>query len=152
MPLSADAFADMLKGLSSRLMEDEKLVESKKVADIVRELVEENFSDETDRHHNAWLPRKGDPKHLPLRKSYDMFTAATKRGATGNVEEIDSESITVGVNGEIPYAKYQQFGTSRIPAREYMYVHKNDLPRLEPPIEELHKRFMNEQVFVYRDL
>jgi phage gpG-like protein len=152
MPLSADAFADMLKGLNRRLMSDEKRKESEEVAGIVRELVEENFSDETDRHHNPWLPRKGNPQHLPLRKSYDMFNAATRRGSTGNVEEIEADSITVGVNGEIHYAKYQQFGTSRIPAREYMYVHKNDLPKLEPPVEDLHNRFMNDQVFIYRDL
>jgi len=40
-----------------------------------------------------------------------------------NIEQIDDEGITVG--SAVPYAKYHQFGTSRMPAREIF---------VEPPL------------------
>jgi phage gpG-like protein len=38
---------------------------------------------------------------------------------------------------DIEYAKYQQFGTSRIPAREFYYVHEENLESIRKPFEDL---------------
>ena len=152
MAISAENFAKMIRGLNPKLKDFEKRPELEDLAEVVRTKVVENFADETDRHHNAWLPRVGNPKHLPLRKTFNMFNAATKKGSTGNVEIIRSDELIVGVNSEIPYAKYQQFGNGRVPAREYLYVHKADLPDLDKPVEDFQNRFVEAQIKEHQDL
>jgi phage gpG-like protein len=49
--------------------------------------------------------------------------------------EIGPRSMRAGV--DIEYAKYQQFGTSRIPAREFYYVHEENLESIRKPFEDL---------------
>jgi phage gpG-like protein len=139
----------MLRRLNDEAIADEKREESKEIAALVRDQVIENFYSESDSDGNSWLPRKGNPAHLPLRLSWRMFAAGTVKGAPGSIEEITNEEILVGINGSVvKYAAVQQFGTrdGRVPAREYYYVKIEDLVKLEPPIHDALMRILDHQV------
>lgn len=149
MAIDALDFARMLRGLNREAMKDEKLEEGKEVAARVRDQVIENFLNESDSEGNTWLPRKGNPKHLPLRLTWTMYAAATVRKAPGSIEQIKHDEIIVGIDGAyVKYAAVQQFGTrdGRVPAREYLYVKIEDLVKLEEPVENVLNRVIDFQV------
>lgn len=89
-------------------------------------------------HAPATVARYG--PHPLLILSGKMLRASTTRGAEGQTETIGPRDLRLGVT--IPYAKYQQFGTSRIPAREFYYVHEENLESIREPFEDLCFEFL----------
>lgn len=57
-----------------------------------------------------------------LRRNGYLERAASEEGAQGNITEVTANSLTLGVDDRsIPYAGYQQLGTTFIPARPYIF-------------------------------
>ena len=153
MSMTANGFAKMLRGINPKVIQESKQEEFSEVASRVRDQVIENFYNEKDSTGNSWQPRKGNPKHLPLRLSWTMFAAATVKGAPGGMEIIMNDEILVGISGEIvKYASTHQFGSrnGKVPAREYYFVREDDLHKLEEPIEDALMRILDEQVIMAR--
>lgn len=72
----------------------------------------------------------------------DLFNATAVRGSPGQINQIEPQSITVGVSGEeIPYAETHQFGDRvylpdilreiDIPARPYVYATEQTIDQAE---------------------
>lgn len=57
---------------------------------------------------------------MPLLRTGKLYSAATRRGAPGNVFETRPMGISLGVDtATVPYAIYQHQGTATIPARPW---------------------------------
>lgn len=70
-----------------------------------------------------WAPRKDNLPHPLLRKTGKMHLAATRLGAPGNISEAGHRHLTFGVEGSVvDYANYQQYGTSKMVARPYIWI------------------------------
>ena len=102
--------------------------------------IKDNFTKTRDSSSAIWPPhapytvqRYG--PHPLLILSGRMLAASTQRGADGGRMEIGPRSMRAGV--DIEYAKHHQFGTSRIPAREFYYVHEENLESIRKPFEDL---------------
>lgn len=96
-------------------------------------MIEGNFTREEDSEGNHWLPHSPvttakHGEHDLLRLSYDMFSAAVNPDDGNAVKELGDREVTFGVDGTvIPYARAQNQGYGRIPAREYFYLRARDL-------------------------
>ncbi len=102
--------------------------------------IKDNFTKTRDSSSAIWPPHAPSTiqrygPHPLLILSGRMLSASTQRGADGGRMEIGPRSMRAGV--DIEYAKYQQFGTSRIPAREFYYVHEENLESIRKPFEDL---------------
>jgi hypothetical protein len=102
--------------------------------------IKDNFTKTRDSSSAIWPPHAPSTvqrygPHPLLILSGRMLAASTQRGADGGRMEIGPRSMRAGV--DIEYAKYQQFGTSRIPAREFYYVHEENLESIRKPFEDL---------------
>jgi hypothetical protein len=70
-----------------------------------------------------WAPRKDNLPHPLLRKTGKMHLATTRLGAPGNISIAGERELTFGVDGSVvDYANYQQYGTSRMVARPYIWI------------------------------
>lgn len=83
--------------------------------------VRDNFTSSATPEGRNWPPRKhrGDG-HPLLIDTGKMMQAATGGGA-GHVTQVQNDELTVGVDdSKVPYAKYHNEGTRRLPRREFM--------------------------------
>jgi hypothetical protein len=91
--------------------------------------VEYAFASRTSPDGQVWAPRKDSLPHPLLIKSGAMYAAATGRGS-GFADLSTFNSIQMGITpGLVDHDKYQQFGTSRIPARPYMGMRESTVDR-----------------------
>lgn len=147
MSMSVESFAAMVRGLGRAVEADPMDREQQEIAALVRDEVVNNFQREEDGEGQSWAPRVGNPRHLPLRETYAMYAAATVRGAPGNIEIRTRQELVVGVSGaEIDYAAKQNYGTAKIPAREYLYIRKIRFTRVEQPAVDGLKRILDRQI------
>ena len=65
--------------------------------------------------YSKWPPRKMPAPHPLLRDTGKLYNSWTKSGAAGNITRISKKSLQFGTN--IEYAKYHEYGTSKMPAR-----------------------------------
>lgn len=55
--------------------------------------------------------------------SGDLFFAAATSAGVGNINQLGPQELLVGVMaGSVPYAAYHQHGTSKMPARPFIYA------------------------------
>ncbi len=93
---------------------------------IIAQGIAANFEARGTPGGTPWPPRVDNLPHPLLEKSGDMRLAAT--GGPGSVSETNDRELIVGVSIDaIPYAGFQNRGTQRIPAREYMGVNSGVL-------------------------
>lgn len=83
-----------------------------------------NYLGEVDSDGNKWPPRKDNLPHPLLRKTLAMYGASVNPSASSHYfEQLSGEELYSGVDdSSIHYAKYQNYGTSRIPPREFIFV------------------------------
>lgn len=130
----AERFADFLRSLDSAQKYDDFDDEKASISNIVSTAQIGNFDRESDETGNPWAPRKADYPHPPLRDTLKMYAAATDPFAEGSVKAMGFRSVTVGIDDSVvPYAKYQQFGTSNMPARKFFYLREQDYEKLISP-------------------
>lgn len=88
---------------------------------VLRGSFEVNFATTSSPHGGRWKPRKDNLPHPLLRKTFAMYFAATDRNAEGHIADYGRREMQEGIDSSvIVYAGYQNFGTSRIPARRYI--------------------------------
>lgn len=82
--------------------------------------IEKNFALERTPGDAGWPPRKDDKPHPLLDETGKMYRAATKEEAEGNITEIGSQGLIIGIDGEVvDYAVFHMTGTSRMPSRRF---------------------------------
>ncbi|WP_417744841.1 hypothetical protein [Rosistilla oblonga] len=97
----------------------------------------DNWTRQQNKDGSPWAPRAGNPPNPPLIKTGAMFGAATDDQADGNIREVSDRSAKTGINSAaVPWAPMQQFGTSRIPARQYFFLYGPDRVKVRPPIQQ----------------
>lgn len=70
--------------------------------------------------YGEWKAHKY-PGKTTLRATDKMFSAAAVQNSPGNVEVLDYNRIVWGVSDtEIPYAKFHQEGTKKMPQRQFI--------------------------------
>lgn len=105
------------------------------LAVIVQESVENNFQRQTDVTGSFWPPRKDNLPHPLLIKTGKMKDAAT--GGRGHYKRAQRKGLQMGVKPDkVPYAKYHQHGTARLPQRQYFYLHSSDRARFRKLFHE----------------
>jgi hypothetical protein len=95
------------------------------ITELVYAGVQRNYDEKVDSNGIPWAPHA--PMtialygvHPLLILSGTMWVASTMTGVEGNYLEVSDRQIVTGV--DLPYAANQQFGTDRIPAREFYYI------------------------------
>jgi phage gpG-like protein len=105
------------------------------VGDVFREAQANNFARASNESNASWPPRKHKYPWPILRKTRRMHNAASRRGAVGNITRTAGKRLVLGIRGsDVPYAKFHQFGTSRLPVRQFFYLRAEDRPLLRPPV------------------
>lgn len=147
---SADKFADMLRSLDAAQKYDELAEEKVSIANIVSTAQIGNFDRESDALGNPWAPRKHNYNHPPLRDTLAMYAAASDPYADGHVRKMGFREVTIGIDDDaVPYAKFQQYGTSSIPARQFMYLREEDFNLLVAPMLSGLARIMQDNARKY---
>jgi phage gpG-like protein len=133
--MSPESFAKMLRRLPADQASDEFESAKDEMAKLFRLAQEDNFIREQDASGRTWARRTRDYPWLTLRKTLKMMKAASIKGAAGNFEEIQHRRLTLGIDGyEVFYAKFHQFGTRRMPARQFLYLRSDDRLGLRGPL------------------
>lgn len=97
------------------------------VVPIVFASVENNYSRQVDSNGAVWPPRKDNLPHPLLILSTAMLDAST--GGIGSLVRYTRDGVEMGVRSDIvPYAEIHQYGSSRIPQRQYFYLNAQDKP------------------------
>ncbi len=102
-------------------------------AQVVGELVSDNFARQEGSVGDTWLPHspttiKIHGPHPLLRLTWTMYAAATNPDDPKAKKLVSEREIVFGIDGtEIPYAITQQKGGGRIPQREFFYVRDQDV-------------------------
>lgn len=88
---------------------------------LVHRDIRAGFNSSADPMNNeSWPLRKRRYPHPILIKSGALMQAATGGGA-GAIQDVKSDSLTVGVNGSlIGYAAFHMFGAGKLPARPFV--------------------------------
>lgn len=100
----------------------------KEVLPIVQSGLYDNFTSAADQDGTPWPPHAPETirrygVHPLLVLSGKLISAATENGASGNISDIQSREMEVGVSkSDVIYAGAQNFGYKRIPPRPYMYA------------------------------
>lgn len=137
MKMTAMQFAQMLKEASQKIREIDATESLRSVIPVVHESVDANFFRQVDKDGRAWPPRKDKLPHPLLIKSGAMLYAAG--GGQGHIEDVQRDKLKMGVNlSVIKYARRQNRGDAEInlPARQYFYLHGEDVPRLRAVFRE----------------
>lgn len=133
--MSPESFARMLRSLPADVANDEFETAKDEMAKLFRWAQEDNFIREQDARGVAWAPRKHDYPWLSLRKTLTMMKAASIKGAKGNYEQIDHRRLTLGIRGyDVFYAKFHQYGTRNMPARQFLFLRTADRLGLRGPL------------------
>jgi phage gpG-like protein len=124
--MTIDQFAIALMGVVEDLENDPFQQPLEACAGALAQGEERAFDSATDASGSPWPPhspytvRKYGP-HPLLILSGAMKRAAT--GGAGNIAQLNGRSLAYGVDQTvIPYAPFQNRGTSRIPRRQFMYI------------------------------
>jgi phage virion morphogenesis protein len=105
------------------------------VGEAFRKAQERNFAREADSSGTQWPPRKHRYPHPILRKTRRMITAATIKGAQGNIAASFGRQLRLGISGSgVPYAKFHQYGTIKLPVRQFFYLRSEDRVLLRPAV------------------
>lgn len=100
----------------------------KEVLPIVQSGLYDNFTAAADQDGTPWPPHAPETvrrygAHPLLVLSGKMIAAVTETGASGNISDIQSRELEVGVSkSDVIYAGAQNFGYGHIPPRPYMYA------------------------------
>ncbi len=94
------------------------------IAQILKSEVSRNFENEKSSFNGSWIPSKRAIKHSS-RTLYDDTTPTNKRKHVTHLQDSiyskhDFNSATVGTNRD--YAKYHQFGTAKMPKRDFVPI------------------------------
>lgn len=133
--MTPEAFAAMCRALPGAVeaASVEKLHET--VGDAFRVAQAGNFEREANSAGTQWPPRKHKYPWPILRKTRRMMTAATTKGAPGNVAGTFGRQLRLGISGSgVPYAKFHQYGTIKLPVRQFFYLRAEDRATLRPPV------------------
>lgn len=123
MSIDARQFAKFLRVLPDAIDADPFVDESEEVAEAFRKGVTDNFIRQADSRNITWPPRRILVSHPPLRRTLKMFRAATSRGAPGAIQEIRHRRVRLAIDRQVvPYASDHQFGTKRLPRRQFFYL------------------------------
>lgn len=92
-----------------------------------------NFDRQTSASGEAWEPHAGYTvwkmgPHPLLMWTGAMAFALQSRSAANRIEEITQTSLTIGT--DLFYAPWQQYGTRRIPARPFVWLHGSYVDRV----------------------
>lgn len=99
-------------------------------AGVFREGIWNNFIRTEGPTGAKWPPRVDNLPHPLLFKSGRMLDAAIGEGA-GSITEIGPEDALMGIEDSvIEYAKYQQHGTRKMPARPYYHAGSQTLDNM----------------------
>lgn len=105
-----------------------------RVFSTIREVLEEDlkshFRDQVASDGTRWSPVKGDA--TPLVKTGDLLESVVQSIASGlNIDVVANRvTITIDPKNLVPYAPYQNDGTSTIPAREFWYVSESAMAKI----------------------
>ena len=134
LPAELDRMADALDGAIPRAAME-------RCADLLREAFAENYAQGRNEetiwppHAPATVARHG--PHPLLILSGKMREATVRQGAPGNVQEITDRQLTVGVDERaVPYAGFQNWGTVRIPQREFLVPRQDNLDQCAEAIAD----------------
>jgi len=94
----------------------------------------ENFAKSSNPEGGSWPPRKvvGDG-HPLLIDTMRLMEAAT--GGGGSLTIVEPQQLVVGVSG-VPYAGVHNYGSSRMPQREYMGAPEKSLEAIDDQIAD----------------
>lgn len=135
--MTPSEFADMLESVPSRIRTADYRRPLKAVAREVGHSVEGNFARQESSEGVQWdehapLTIKLHGPHPLLRLSYAMFNASTNPDDPNAKLDVSNNEMAFGVDeAALPYARKQNAGAGRIPAREFFYVRDSEQPRLE---------------------
>jgi len=125
MALTADQFiADMdrkaREGLPTKPAFDA-------VAPVLRKGIDDHFSARSTPAGNKWPRRKDNKPHPLLEETGTLRAAAATENATGHIERVENDTLTLGVDkaideGGLPGAAVHQYGypPGNIPQRQYL--------------------------------
>lgn len=83
--------------------------------------VRDNFTSSATPEGRSWPPRKHRGDGHPLLIDTGRMLQAATGGGPGHVTRVQNDELTVGVDDQkVPYAKYHNEGTRRMPRREFM--------------------------------
>lgn len=137
MPFTPESFAAMIRSLPAAVASDSLEEAKQEIGNLFRDAQNNNFLREQDSSGATWAPRTRQYPWLILRKTLKMINAASQLSATGNITEVQHRRMVLGIRGsDVPYAKYHQFGTSRLPRRQFFYLRKQDRPAMKLPIRK----------------
>lgn len=126
--MNAMEFAKFLRNVPTLVEAVNHRDTMEELAVIVQESVQDNFQRQTDVMGTFWPPRKDTLPHPLLIKTGRMLDAAT--GGPGHHKRAQRKGLEMGIKPDkVPYAKYHQYGTRRIPQRQYFYLHSTDRAR-----------------------
>lgn len=80
----------------------------------------------------AWAPRKDSRPHPLLILTGKLIEAARDTGGAGNIHDVTGHELTAGVDASIvKYAGFHQYGTSKMPARPFIWASAEALDECE---------------------
>jgi len=137
-------FAAMCRGLPAAIENASVTQLHTETGDAFRAAQEDNFSREANESGITWPPRRHHYTWPILRKTLRMKRAASQLGAPGNINRARGRELWLGISdADVPYAKYHQFGTTRLPVRRFFYLRKEDRKLLEPSVKSHLLRIFN---------
>lgn len=103
-------------------------------AQIMEEAQAENFATEGQTFGDTWA----ELKYSTLRAKRRAFASSEKLVRTGRLQDaigqavvMDATSVTTGINlAEVPYAAFQNSGTSRLPARVLVALTSSEVDQM----------------------
>jgi phage gpG-like protein len=133
--MSPEQFAAMCRAMQPAVQSAPVDQLHSEAGDIFREAQADNFASAADEHGNAWPPRKHKYPWPILRKTKRMMNAASRRGAAGNITTSQAGSLILGIrDADVPYSKFHQRGTRRLPVRRFFYLKQSDRRKILPPV------------------
>jgi len=93
---------------------------------IMKNNILQHFRDEKGSDNRKWQPLS--PRYAEWkRKKFGNKTILRRRGKLYKSFQSSHSSKYAKVSTKIPYAKYHQYGTKRIPKRDFMYIDKKGI-------------------------
>jgi phage gpG-like protein len=135
MAFSPEKFARFVRELDDGVRNSDQSEMHDAVGERFRDAQAGNFARASDESGSQWPPRKHKYPWPILRKTRKMLGAASRLGAPGNIHRSSGRKLRLGIsNSDVPYAKYHQYGTIRLPVRRFFYLRREDRRGLREPI------------------
>lgn len=152
MAFSPEAFAKFARSLNSATREADPRQLHLDVGDAFREAQAGNFDRAANEHGVPWPPRRRRYNHPILRKTRKMLGAASVWGAPGNIHRSMGGKLALGISRTgVRYAKYHQYGTAKLPVRQFLYLRQADKPDLRKPVRSHLMTVFNRTKRKFRD-